>query len=106
MLKRCRAYVIDCSYTVRKGKTYVALLLKGKKTVKRYYQYDPYFYADVPDSHREQLEMMEAAKKTGGLVSPLRVEQVERQISSEKRKILKIYCKEPSDVPALKNAIP
>ena len=45
---RRRAYFIDIGYTVKKDKTYVTLILKGNKTVKRYYQYDPYFSVEAP----------------------------------------------------------
>jgi len=105
-MKRRRAYFIDASYTVKKGKTYVALLLKGKKTVKRYYQYDPYLYVDAPLTHKDDIDEMKAITKTGEMISPLRVEEVERKVGSEKRKLLKVYCKEPSHVPAIKSAIP
>jgi len=47
-MRKAKAYFIDAGYTVRNGKTYVSLLLKGRKTVRRYYQFDPYFYVDAP----------------------------------------------------------
>ncbi|MFH0737933.1 MAG: DNA-directed DNA polymerase, partial [Candidatus Micrarchaeota archaeon] len=106
MLKKRRAYVIDAGYTIKKGKTYVSLLLKGKKTVKRYYQYDPYFYVEAPASHKDGIDNMKALTKRNEMVSPLRVEEAERKIGSEVKKLLKVYCKEPSHVPAIKSAIP
>ncbi|MEW6035755.1 MAG: DNA-directed DNA polymerase [Candidatus Micrarchaeota archaeon] len=105
-ISRKRAFFIDAGYTVKNGKTYVSLLLKGRKTVKRYYQYDPYFYVDAPPERKDDLLHLKAAKKSGEIVSPIRVEEAERNVGSGKKKLLKLYCREPSHVPAIKAAIP
>src|SRR4030095_7773061 len=101
-----KAYFIDASYTVKNGKTYVALILKGKKTVKRYFQYDPYFIVDAPLERKDDLLSIKASKKNGEIVSLTRVEETERKVGLGTKKMLKVYAKEPSHVPALKEAIP
>ncbi len=101
-----KAYFIDASYTVKKGKTYITLILKGKKTVKRYYQYDPYFLVEAPTDKKDLLLAIRARDKKGIEISPLRVEETERQVGLEKRKMLKLYCKEPSHVPLIQPQVP
>ncbi|MCI0503915.1 DNA-directed DNA polymerase [Candidatus Micrarchaeota archaeon] len=105
-ISRKRAFFIDAGYTVRNGKTYVTLVLKGKKTVKRYYQYDPYFYVEAPVSRKDDLLQARGVKKSGEIVMPVRVEVAERKIGLETKKMLKLFCREPSHVPAIKAAIP
>lgn len=105
-LSRRRAFFIDAGYTVKNGKTYVTLLLKGKKAVKRYFQYDPYFYVDAPTERKDDLLQARGVKKSGEVVQPTRVEVVERKMGLETKKMLKLYCREPSHVPAIKSAIP
>ncbi len=103
---RRKAYFIDASYTVRNGKTYVSLLLKGKETIKLYYQHDPYFLVDGPLDKLDQFLEIEATRKDGETTSPLRVEEVEKQIGLEKKKLIKLYCRIPSDVPVIKHRVP
>jgi DNA polymerase I len=105
-ISRRRAFFIDAGYTVKNGKTYVTLVLKGKKAVRRYYQYDPYFYVDAPIDRKDDLLQARGVKKNGEIVMPLRVEVVERKIGLETKKMLKLFCREPSHVPAIKTAIP
>lgn len=106
-LIRRRAYFIDASYTTRKGKTYVTLILKGKrKTVKLFYQYDPYFIVEAPLDKKELLLKASTVNRKGQRIMPYRVEEVTVQVGLEKRKMLKLYCHEPSDVPLLKAQIP
>ncbi len=101
-----KAFFIDAGYTVNKGKTYITLILKGKKTVKRYYQYDPYFLVEAPADKKDLLLSIRARDKKGVEISPLRVEESERQVGLEKRGMLKLYCKEPSHVPLLQPQVP
>lgn len=103
---RRRAFFIDAGYTVKKGKTYVSLLLKGKKTVKLYYQYDPYFIVDAPAERAKELVSIKAARKNGEVTAPLRAEETEKKVGLEKKRVLKLYCREPSDVPLLKAKVP
>lgn len=105
-LVRRRAFFIDAGYTVKKEKTYVSLVLKGRKTVKLYYQYDPYFIVDAPAERKDGLLAIKAPRKGGGIARPLRVEEVEKQVGSVKKKMLKLFCSEPSDVPILKAMVP
>ncbi len=103
---RRKAHFIDASYTVRDGKTYVSLLLKGKETIKLYYQHDPYFLVEGPLDKLDQFLEIEAARKSGELTSPLRVEEVEKRIGLEKKRLIKLYCRIPSDVPVIKHRVP
>jgi DNA polymerase I len=105
-ISRRRAFFIDASYTVRNNRTYITLLLKGKKAIKRYYQYDPYFYVDAPLERKDDLLQVRGVKKSGEIVMPLRVEEAERKIGQGKRRLLKLFCREPSHVPAIKAAVP
>lgn len=101
-----RAFFMDAGYTVRNGKTYVSLVLKGKKTVKLYCQRDPYFIVDGPVERKDEFLDARGMRKTGEVVTPLRVEECEYRVGLGKKKMLKLYCREPSDVPALKAAMP
>jgi hypothetical protein len=83
---RRKAYFIDAGYTVKKGKTYVSLILKGKKTVKLFYRYDPYFLVDAPTERKEEFLNIEAPRKNGEITSPLDVDEVEVQVGLEKKK--------------------
>ncbi len=100
-----KAYLLSLGYTVKNGKTYVILLVKGKKVTKLYYQYDPYFLVDAPEDKLEALEMMEFFVK-GESVSPLKAEMTTALSGLKKKKFIKVICKKPSDVPVLRAAVP
>lgn len=104
-MKRRKAYLLSLSYTVKNGKTYVVLLVKGKKVTKLYYQYNPYFLVDAPEDKTEAIEMMELFVK-GESVSPIKAETVTVLSKLKKKKFIKVVCKKPADVPVLKGAIP
>ncbi|MBI5227460.1 ribonuclease H-like domain-containing protein [Candidatus Micrarchaeota archaeon] len=101
-----KAYFIDAGYSVKKGKTYVTLTLKGKKTVKLYYQYDPYFIVDAPMEKADELLKIKIRRKDGQQAGFLRIEEIERHVGLEKKKLLKAYCQEPSDVPIIRTTVP
>jgi len=103
---RRRAFFIDAGYTVKNGKTYVSLILKGRKTVRLYYQYDPYFIVEAPIGKKDDLMAIRTRGRRGEEITPLRVEEVEKKVGLEKRKVLKLYCREPSHVPVLREAVP
>lgn len=103
---RRKAYFLDASYTIKEGKTYVILFLKGRHIAKLYYQYDPYFYADAPADAKEGIMKLSVPGKYGGTASPLRIEEATLSVGNEKKKMLRIYCKTPQDVPILKSSIP
>lgn len=105
-MKRKKAYFIDAGYVVRNGKTYVSLLLKGKKTVKLYLQHDPYFLVEGPLDKIDQFMDIEVQRKNGEIASPVRVEEVEKQIGLEKKKLIKVYCQIPADVPIIRQRVP
>ncbi|HSB46918.1 MAG TPA: DNA-directed DNA polymerase [Candidatus Bilamarchaeum sp.] len=101
-----RAYFIDAGYTVRNGKTYVSLLLKGKKTAKLYYQYDPYFIVEAPIERKDELLNFKGMKNNGEVVAPTRVEVTKRIVGQESKEVLKLYCAEPSHVPYIRASVP
>jgi len=105
-ISRRRAFFIDAGYTVKKGKTYVTLILKGRKTVKRYYAYEPYFLVEAPLEKKDLLLAITAFDKRGARIGPTRVEETERRVGLGKKKMLKLYCKEPSHVPILQQQVP
>ena len=105
-MKKRRAYFIDAGYTVKNGKTYVTLLMKGKRTVKLYYQHDPYFLVEAPPERKDELLNFRGARSGGEPVAPTRAEVVERKIGPQKRKLVKLYCAEPSHVPIVRALIP
>ena len=104
-MKQRKAYLLSLSYTVKNGKTYVVFLVKGKKVTKLYYQYNPYFLVDAPEDKREAIEMMELFVK-GESVSPIKAETTTVLSKLKKKKLIKVVCKKPADVPILKGAIP
>ena len=102
-----KAYLLDVDYAVKSNQTYIRLLLKGKKgRFRRYFRFDPYFYAEIPEERSEELLNMTIYSKEGRAISPKEVKEVELFKGMEKKKLSKIICKEPSDVPQLKAAIP
>ncbi|MBI5046474.1 hypothetical protein HZC07_01960 [Candidatus Micrarchaeota archaeon] len=102
-----KGYLIEIGYTVKKNKTYVSLLIKGKKkTTKLYYQQDPYFIVDAPEEHANELLNIKVARKNGESTKPLRIEKTEKKVGLKTEKMLKLYCETPSDVPIVKAAVP
>lgn len=105
MVKK-KAYFIDADYILRKDGCYVRLHLKGKKAIRRYLRYDPYFYVDAPLSRAGDIEKLIVKEKNGGeVISPIRVEQSEKILLGNEKKILKVFCKSPKHIPILRNAI-
>lgn len=103
---RKKAYFIDASYTIKNNETYVSLLLKGKKSIRRYYRCDPYFYVDAPVETKDRIMAIKAPKNNGELVSPIRIEECKKKTGLAIKKMLKVYCREPSHVPVVKAAVP
>lgn len=106
MAKARRAFFLDASYTVREGRTYVSLLLKGRKLTRLYYQYDPYFYVEAPAGREADLMKVTARRKNGEVAQPIRVESAELAAGQDKKRLAKVFCGMPQDVPALKSAMP
>ncbi len=101
-----KAYFIDAGYSVKKGKTYVTLIVKGKKTVKLYYQFDPYFLIEATTDKIDELLKIKVRRKNGQETGFLRIEEIEKHAGLVKKKLLKAYCYEPSDVPIIRVAVP
>ncbi len=103
MVKK-RAIFLDTDYIFKNNKTYARLLIKGKKTMRLLYAYDPYFYADAIERKEEIIKL--AISKNGEIIKVKRVEEVEKVLRGKKKKLLKIYCNKPSDVVVLRSVIP
>lgn len=105
MVKR-RAYFLDADYTIHNDETYLRLLLKGRVTTRLLYRYDPYFYVDAPEGRENDLLKLQAKSKDGRTRTPLRYEWVERTLRGAPKKILKLYCRIPPDVPLIRALVP
>lgn len=103
MLRR-KAVFLDADYVFKRGKTYARLLVKGRKTTRLLYPYDPYFYCDAVEKKDDIAKL--AVRKGGEVISVKRVEVVEKTLMGGGKKLLKIYCNQPSDVVVLRNVIP
>ncbi|VVB98004.1 DNA polymerase [uncultured archaeon] len=101
---RRKAVFLDADYVYRNKRTYARLLVKGKKTTRLYYAYDPYFLCDAVEKEADIAKI--AVNKGGELVRVKRVEIVEKALRGENKKLLKVYCDKPADVVVLRQAIP
>ncbi len=97
------SYFLDADYIIKDEKTYVRLLLKrdGKKFYK-YFQYDPYFYAEP--KNKELIEKL-VIKKKKEFIRIKRIEEVKKKIGFEEKKFYKIYCNKPSDIKIIRDFI-
>ncbi len=100
-----KGHLLGVSYITRRGRTYASLLIKGKKTTKLYFQYDPYFLVDAPESEIDSIKKI-VVEKNGKVIRPVGVQVASRIVNFEKKKFLKVACASPKGVPALKHAIP
>lgn len=105
-MQRRRALVLDADYTIRGGQTYARLFVKGKKATRLHYPYDPYFYADVDENERGAIESLSVKTRDGQAIRPKRTEFVEKILSGERKRLLRVYCHEPHHVPLLREAVP
>ncbi|MCK4319620.1 DNA polymerase [Candidatus Micrarchaeota archaeon] len=97
-----KAYFLEADYEVYEGNTYLRLLLKGEKIFNRYVQYDPYFLAEVLQKDLEQLKKLKVKRKDGEYTTIKGTENIEK----EGKKLVKVICRKPSDVPLVRQAIP
>ncbi|MBI5223445.1 hypothetical protein HY990_03410 [Candidatus Micrarchaeota archaeon] len=104
-LKVKKAYFLDAGYTVKGGKTYITLVVKGKKTVRLYIQHDPYFLVDAAESDIPNLLALTGIRKDGSISKPKRAEMIEKKVGLKKKSLIKLYCEQPSDVPIIKSKI-
>lgn len=102
-----KGILLDVDYEIKDSETFVVLLLKvGKKTSRFLFKYEPYFYVDCPEDKLSSIEKVVVADHSGNKIKPTRIEVVELEVDGEKKKLLKVFCKTPSGVPFLKEAIP
>lgn len=101
-----KAYFIDATYRIKNDQTYLALTLRGKKTVRLYYPADPYFFVDAPSDKLSSLQLISVRNQFGEEVKAKKVEIVNRKFGHKNLTLIKVYCKKPADVPILKSAIP
>jgi DNA polymerase I len=100
-----KAYFIDADYIIKNNETYAKLFVKGKTSTTLYYKYDPYFYVLAPPEKKDEIEKIAARAKSNEIVTPLRSELVERIVGGKKKTLIKVYCKKPSHVPVLQQAL-
>lgn len=102
-----KAFLIDVGYSIKGGKTYISLFVKGKKTAKLYYQVDPYFYSQIPKSeYQNVLSTVSTTRKDGSIAKIKSIESVFLHIGLEQKEFAKVICHQPSDVPQIKTQIP
>ncbi len=102
---RKKAVLLNVDYVIKKGQTYARLEVKGKCASTLYYRCDPYFYVDAPSAAKEEILGVVAKAKDGGIVSPKKIEVVERELHGEKKKFLKVVCNAPRDVPVIEDKL-
>ncbi|MFH1306635.1 MAG: DNA-directed DNA polymerase [Candidatus Micrarchaeota archaeon] len=102
--KRRKGILIDVDYVIKNNETRVRLQMKGKSVYYLYDRYEPYFYLDAPKSKIPEL-MKAAAIHMGEKICPVRIEEIEKEVEGEKRKILKVYGKHPPHIPHLREAL-
>ena len=102
---RKKAVLLNVDYVIKKGQTYARLEVKGKCASTLYYRCDPYFFVDAPSAAKEEILSVVAKAKDGEIVSPKKIEVVERELHGEKKKLLKVVCKAPRDVPIIEDKL-
>ncbi|MBN2121496.1 hypothetical protein JW721_00350 [Candidatus Micrarchaeota archaeon] len=100
-----KAVLLDASYSMQDGKCYAKLEVKGRKAATLYYEYEPYFYVDAPQSAAGTVASVRAKARDGEIVFPKKVESAEREVEGKKKKLLKVICSAPSHVPVLEKEI-
>ncbi len=99
-----KAFLISADYHLISGKTFVRLLMKGKKFFRLYDEYEPYFYLDAPESELKtilSLDLMDKGKK----IKVTKVEPVEKLVAGAPKKLLKVYADYPFNVPLIRKAL-
>ena len=103
--KVSKAMFIDVDYSVKDDVTFVRLLLKGKKGLFRLYDvYAPYFYIDAPESAIPAIKSVSVDDR-GQTAKVTNVEPVTKTLYGKEKKLLKVYCKHPFQVPAISKAL-
>ncbi len=102
---RRKAVLLNADYALKNGKSHVRLEVKGRKASVLYNEYEPYFIVDAPQKAAEGLLGVVGKGKDGEIVSPKRVEEIVRTLGKEERKLLKVVCNAPQDVPVLEKEI-
>ena len=108
-MKKLKAFVLDADAVQRKGEAGVRLYCKTfpKNAAQRFFApFEPYFYlvpasAERIDEAAGQLREVKAFSR-GKEFLPKRVEQEERILAGGKTTVLKIICRSPAHVPALR----
>ncbi|MCX8166840.1 MAG: DNA-directed DNA polymerase [Candidatus Micrarchaeota archaeon] len=102
MQKKIRkAVFIDCDYVTKKGKTLIRLLLFTRnKFIRRYVEYEPYFYADVPKEMVTALKTLKV-KTNKGIASIKDVKIKEMFVGRQRKELLKLIVDFPYNVPVI-----
>ncbi len=103
-LEKKRAILIDVDYRIVGGKTLVRLLVKGKRLVRLYDHYEPYFYLDAPAEAETEILSAKVASRDKE-VAPTRAERVKMSVLGHEKELWKVYCERPFDVPHVSGAL-
>lgn len=107
-MKSLRAMLIDADYITKAGRAVIRLLFKRKRFFRLYDEsFEPYFFVDVEkgglENARKQLEKMSVKDNQGNEVKLERVEEAEKELLGEKKKVLRAVCRHPSHVVLLRD---
>ena len=104
-------YPLTADYEIRNGEPVIKIFGRDEKGLKKTFEdcdFKPFFYV-IPDQKKVEKMKKEIEKfeidYNGEMLSPSKVETVEKIDLNRKVKALKIICKQPKDVSAMKDPI-
>ncbi|MFA5049409.1 MAG: DNA-directed DNA polymerase [Candidatus Micrarchaeia archaeon] len=103
-----KSFFIDLGQKIIDNTTYAEFILKNEngEVKKLLYQFDPYFYVSCMPKEKSTLEKLAVKSKTGEIITPKKVEFVQKEVEGTIKTIAKISCNTPLDVPLLRDLIP
>lgn len=96
-----RSVLIDADYVTKAGKPVIRLILKNRRFRRVYDAFEPYFYAQGDAA----AIMRASAELHGSIARPVRVESATRSLFGREAHLLRVVCKHPAHVPALREAV-
>lgn len=100
--------LIDADYITKAGRAVIRLVFKRKRFFRLYDEkFEPYFFVDVNkkgelEHARKELEKISVKDNQGNEVKFERIEEVEKELLGEKKKVLRAVCVHPSHVVLLR----
>ncbi len=102
-----RVCLLDADYIIEDGKTIVRLFGKdasGKTVVIHDSSFEPYFYI-LPKKGKEQEVKSKVEKLMERNKQITKAEAIERSVSGEKRKLVRVFCATPPSVPEARDEV-